>query len=151
MINNHKELVWCAARLLSRWRCYPVLTEFTATTQTGEVPDAIGWTSWCSILMECKIGRGYFLRDKQKVFRCQMPEQGMGNWRFYFVTSGVAVSSEDLLPGWGVYRLTKAGRIEHVCGVKFNRNAIPPFQSVNTRAELQMLRSKCRRLSAALR
>lgn len=30
-------------------------------------------------------------------------------------------------------------------------NAIPPFQSVNTRAELQMLRSKCRRLYAALR
>lgn len=37
------------------------------------------------------------------------------------------------------------------CGVKFSSNAIPPFQSVNTRAELQMLRSKCRRLYAALR
>lgn len=151
MINNHKELVWCAARLLSRWRCSPVLTELVTCNQTGEVPDAIGWTSWCSILMECKVSRRDFLKDKQKVFRCQMPDQGMGNWRFYFVTSNVAVSPEDMLPGWGAYRITKAGLIEHVCGVKFSSNAIPPFQSVNTRAELQMLRSKCRRLYAALR
>lgn len=50
MINNHKELVWCAARLLARWRCSPVLTELVTCNQTGEVPDAIGWTSWCSIL-----------------------------------------------------------------------------------------------------
>lgn len=56
-----------------------------------------------------------------------------------------------MLPGWGAYLITMAGRMEHVCGVAFSRNTIPPFQSVNTRAELQMLRSKCRRLYAALR
>ena len=48
---THKELVDLAARQLKRWHCIPVCTELVSYTRTGEIPDAIGWTAYVSIML----------------------------------------------------------------------------------------------------
>ena len=62
---THSELVELASRQLKRWRCVPVLCELVTYSSSGEIPDAIGWTSRNSILFECKASRADFLRDKE--------------------------------------------------------------------------------------
>lgn len=142
---DHQELVWIAARQLKRWRCDPVFQELVTNNSSGEIPDAIGWTPRHSILFECKTSRNDLRRDTKKLFRWNIPEYGMGDWRFYLCPDTVQVTEDDIPPGWGVYVVTAAGRFRHLCGRKYVPTGAGPFPVCNIRAEMQLFRSQCRR------
>ena len=67
---------------------------------TPELPDAIGWRSGVSILIEVKTSRSDFLADKKKHFRVD-PDAGMGDWRFFLCPEGI-IREDDLPDGWGL-------------------------------------------------
>jgi hypothetical protein len=94
---THAELVDRAATWLrSAWRCRVVITEMAGGSQ---VPDAIGWTGFASILVECKTSRGDFANDGKKYHR--RAGRLMGNYRFYLTEAGLLAPDE--IPGrWGL-------------------------------------------------
>jgi hypothetical protein len=85
--------------LLSARRCSVVITEL-GTWYTNEIPDALGFTNWHSVLVECKISRSDFFADGKKVFRRE-PQRGMGNFRFYLCPAGL-VKAEEVPDPWGL-------------------------------------------------
>jgi len=106
---THDELVDRAARWLRNTRkCGVVATE--EQSAAGVVPDAIGWKSYASYLIECKVTRSDFLAD-QKKFHRRYPEYGMGNHRYYMTPPGL-LSSDELPEDWGLLEVD--GRCVHV-------------------------------------
>lgn len=79
-------------------RCGVVLTEMHSMSH--EVPDAIGWNSCRSILVECKTARADFLTDAKKLFRIH-PEMGMGDYRYYMTPPGL-IQLDELPRYWGL-------------------------------------------------
>ena len=139
---THGELVSMAAQKLKKMRCLPICTEMTALTATGEIPDAIGWRAWESIMFECKASRADFLKDRDKPFRV-CPESGVGDWRFYLTNPGVIHSSDELPDGWGCYEVIE-GKIIHKFGKRFT-NASPIPLHGNKKEEIIIMRSWIRR------
>ena len=81
MAMTHSELCQRAVRWLrGTQRCNPV---FSGIASASEVPDAIGWSSnWKqhgSHVVECKISRTDFLRDKAKLFPTEYPKKDCTN------------------------------------------------------------------------
>lgn len=114
----HDELVARAAKWLrSNCGCSVVLTELTAFTATGETPDAIGWRSNYSVLVECKATRGDFLADRRKPFRGSA-ESGMGSYRFYLCPPGL-IAPDEVPEGWGLL-YAQERTIQRVVGPKGN-------------------------------
>lgn len=69
---THIQLVERAVRWLSgSKKCTPVLAGIASTE---EIPDAIGWNSWGSIVVECKTSIMDFYADKQKYIRWKHPD-----------------------------------------------------------------------------
>lgn len=81
----------------------------------SEIPDVIGFGSWESVLIECKVSRSDFLKDKKKSHRTK----GMGNWRFYCCPKGM-IKVNELPQGWGLIYVDDNGkaRIEFDCRKK---------------------------------
>ncbi len=97
----HDELVARACQWLKgTCGCSAVLGELKAFTGSGETPDAIGWRSEYSILIECKTSRSDFFVDLKKPFR-KDPPMGVGTYRFYLCPPGI-IHPEDLPEGWGL-------------------------------------------------
>ena len=65
MEHTHKDLVNIAEKWLIR-RCGFAFKELA--TIGNEIPDAIGFKSTYTILIECKVNRNDFLNDKKKIF-----------------------------------------------------------------------------------
>lgn len=83
---THADLVAPAARWLKGTvRCGVVLTE--APSMDGESPDAIGWRSGYSVLVECKASRADFLADSRKPHRVKKRRLAI---RCYYLTLGQA-------------------------------------------------------------
>ncbi len=139
---THGELVSMAAQKLKKWRCLPICTEMMALTATGEIPDAIGWRAWESILFECKASRADFLKDRDKPFRV-CPESGVGDWRFFLTNPGVIHSADELPAGWGCYEVIE-GKIVHKYGKRY-ANALPIPLHGNKKEEIIIMRSWIRR------
>lgn len=96
---THADLIRRAEKWLrNTMRCSVVVTEMVS--YANETPDAIGWTSSKSILIECKTSRADFLQDGKKHFR-EHPEYGMGDFRFYMAPPGL-IKSEELPKRWGL-------------------------------------------------
>ena len=98
---KHEELVKTAVKWLYDQGCGFAIGERVCLTGTGEIPDAIGFRSGCSILVECKTSRSDFKADRKKKFRFEKPELGMGNFRFYMCVEGV-ISPLEVPVGWGL-------------------------------------------------
>jgi len=79
-------------------KCWVVASETYAPLT--EIPDAIGWISGSSFLIECKASRSDFLRDKTKRSR-KFSEIGLGNYRFYMAEPNL-IKPEELPEGWGL-------------------------------------------------
>lgn len=128
---THKELVERAGRWLRNTkRLNPVFTE--KGSQAGlEFPDAIGWNSHHSILVECKSSIDDFRSDHRKIFR-KYPELGMGNLRYFMCVEGT-IQPFQVPNGFGL--LYCKGRIVKV--VKQSEG----FQA-NLHAERIFLRSR---------
>lgn len=142
-MSSHKELVAVAAAQLKRWRCLPICVEMVTQNIYGEIPDAIGWTARASILVECKASRSDFLADCKKIFRFDLPEKGMGDFRFYFTNPGVITSETDIPLGWGVYEVID-GKIKFKFGTKYSNAKDIPLRG-NKMEEVSLLRSYIRR------
>jgi len=96
---THTELVARAERWLrGTMRCRVVLAEFAFLGP--EIPDAIGWTSRYSYLVECKATRADFFHDAKKRVR-QFPEYGMGDYRVFMTPPGL-VTIDEVPAGWGL-------------------------------------------------
>lgn len=96
---THHDLVKRAERWLrGTRRCLVVACEIASTAR--EVPDAIGWRSHQSILIECKATRADFLSDAKKPHRIY-PEWGMGELRYY-MTPPALIALDELPPKWGL-------------------------------------------------
>jgi hypothetical protein len=78
-------------------KCTVVLSEIV--TYAAQIPDAIGWKQGCSTLVECKVSRSDFLRDKDKCH--QRSDATPGIRRFYLTPPGL-LQIDDLPEGWGL-------------------------------------------------
>ncbi len=103
----HAELILCAAAWLKARRCSVVITDMTSGA--GETPDAIGFNSFQSILIECKASRADFHRDADKHTR-RTEGAGMGNHRFYMAPEGM-LKVVDLPIGWGLLEVNAQGKV----------------------------------------
>lgn len=116
---THNELVSIAEKwLLNTKGCSFVFTELRAYTRNSEIPDAIGWRSGYTILVECKVSRSDFLADQKKFFR-QRPNYGMGTFRFYLCPEGL-VSPDELPDKWGLVFVNGNGKAVQRVGPKGN-------------------------------
>lgn len=106
---THAECVEHAARYLSK-RCPVVLPEFYSWN--GELPDVIGFKNDSSIVIECKVSRGDFHKDKNKHFRIN-PEKGMGDRRYYCCPKGL-IKPEELPTGWGLLYIYPSGLVREI-------------------------------------
>ncbi|MNK58657.1 hypothetical protein D3C87_777470 [compost metagenome] len=136
---THAELVELAAEWL--WsKCSVVITEMVSVSVTMECPDAIGWYSHASYLVECKASRADFLADRKKVFR-QSPEHGMGTYRYFLAARGV-IKPEELPANWGLLEVSEGGKVR--TAVKSSPQ--PSF----FQAERDLLLSALRRVGKAI-
>lgn len=95
---THAELIDRAIKWLAgSRRCTVTLND---AGFKSEIVDAIGWVSWWSILIECKISLSDFQADKRK--KCRQPEyHGIGQERYYLTPPNLITVS--MLPeGWGL-------------------------------------------------
>ena len=145
---SHGQLVERADKWLKSIGCQVRLKEFVACTNSGEIPDAIGWRSGVSVLVECKASRADFLKDKKKVFRRdEYIHWGMGSWRFYMCEPDV-IKPEDLPENWGLLYVHEK-IIKRVHGVPKGNSSwyCAPFaKNYNKEAEMSMLLSALRRV-----
>jgi len=117
-------------------------------TLADETPDVIGFNSNGTFVIEAKISKADFLKDKKKPFRNHTWE-GMGDWRFYICEKGL-ISIDELPYLWGLIEVTKGkAQVKHnpfgkgnIC-YKWIRN------QKNNNAERKMMYSALRRLEAA--
>jgi hypothetical protein len=145
----HDELVERACRWLKgSCGCSVAIGELRAFTGSGETPDALGWRSEYSILVECKTSRADFLADRKKPFRLN-PAMGVGTYRFYLCPPGV-IEPDDLPEGWGLLYVEK-NRIRRVAGPTGNAWSHGDnrrfIHTRNQEAEIAMLVSTLRRIS----
>lgn len=93
---THKDLVEIGYRwILKNGGCGVALKELKSLDR--EIPDVIGFSSYHSHVLECKVSRGDFLKDKKKPHR----EQGMGDYRYYICPTGL-IKQEELPDKWGL-------------------------------------------------
>jgi len=72
----------------------------------NETPDLIGWRMGASILIECKVSRTDFLKDRKKVFRKYPSLIGLGQKRFYLCPANL-IQVSDLPKDWGLLWINK--------------------------------------------
>jgi hypothetical protein len=95
---THEELRKLAVRwLTTSKKCTVVLSEIVS--HATQIPDAIGWQTERSTLVECKVSRSDFFRDKEKCHQRVNATPGMK--RFYLTPPGL-LHIEDLPDGWGL-------------------------------------------------
>lgn len=139
---THKELVKIAKRwLYSSCKCGVVLTEYV--TQINEIPDAFGLKSGYTILIECKTSRSDFLADRKKMFR-RLPEEGIGDYRFYLCEEGL-IKADELPDKWGLL-YWNGKEVKKICGMKGNISDKNFRFEKNIKHEYRLLYSALRRI-----
>jgi len=101
---THDELVKKAVSWLKgRGGCGVAVPELV--TWLVEQPDAVGWRAngAICIVIECKLSRGDFLKDKRKFFRAE-PGEGAGNNRYYLTPAGL-LDPYELPENWGLLEI----------------------------------------------
>ncbi len=98
---THAELIIRAERWLLRTKgCGFTLVELACYSNSGEIPDVIGFKQGRSHLVECKANRADFLGDSKKTFR-RRPELGMGSYRYY-ATPASLIERVEVPARWGL-------------------------------------------------
>ena len=139
---THDELVTLAMRWLALHRYRVILAE---PGYKDERPDAIGFKSGFSLMVECKSTRSDFLADKHKPFR-QNPELGVGKLRVYLINPGIA-KPEELPEKWWLLEALDDNTIRVVRGSTGDPEMCRKdfFDERNYRAETELLYSWCYR------
>ena len=144
---SHSLLVEAAKKWLHKnghENCPIVLTE-ERCAGNKEIVDAIGFNHIHSVLIEVKVSRSDFLRDKKKVYRIDQ-ESGVGNFRLYLTLPGI-ISASDLPEKWGLMYYDN-GKI-HISVNPFfgNINSKSPNKFIsNKKEERSLLYSGMRKL-----
>lgn len=140
---THSELVEIAYEWLLKKNCGFAFKELHSLT--SEIPDAIGFKSTCSILLECKVSRSDFLADKRKTHKKGL---GMGNFRFYICPTGL-IKKEDLPDNWGLIYVNEKGKSRLIynpyCGSLSGNYWVNGFD-VDLKAERALFYTALRRL-----
>ena len=95
----HAQLVKRAQRWLEIQGCGVVITELT--TAARETPNAIGWHGNRSFVIECKVSRSDYYRDKNKALHRTELGGAFGNRRYYMTPPGLLVV-KNLPEHWGL-------------------------------------------------
>lgn len=116
---THAECVSAAAAYMQK-RADVVLPEFYSWN--AELPDVIAFNRDHSTVIECKVSRSDFLRDKAKPFRMN-PNSGMGDSRYYCCPKGL-IKPEELPASWGLLYIFPDGKIrkQRECYGRFKKN-----------------------------
>jgi hypothetical protein len=125
-------------------KCQIAVSEMSCS---GEIPDAIGWRYDRSLLIECKVSRADFLRNRVKESR-MTPGKGLGNYRFYLCPEGV-MQPDDLPEKWGLLHLkgNSIRKIVYPTTYPFYEEDWNTFyHDTNIRMEKMMLVALARRL-----
>jgi len=134
----HSELIKKASRWLQTQGCGVVITEMTSSA--GQEPDAIGWTTAYSILIECKVSHSDFLNDRHKCH--QRIDKSMGDKRYYLAPKGI-IKPEELPDGWGLLEpREKSMRIIKSAGWFYQKKSV--------REEITLLVSAMRRIRGVM-
>lgn len=114
---THKELIEISAKWLYKHsqnalvpNCATVVKDLVTANGTGETPDVLGFCYWTSVLIEVKVSRSDFLKDRKKVFR-NIPENGAGEFRYYCCSTDL-IKKNDLPEHWGLLYCNDKGKIK---------------------------------------
>ena len=112
---QHLELFQLAGQWLKKHskniivpNCSTVVVDMVTAVQ--EIPDVLGWCSWCSVMIEVKVSRTDFLKDAQKSFRIN-PSTGVGNLRYYLCPVDL-INANEIPENWGLLYVTPNNKIE---------------------------------------
>lgn len=122
---THEELVCRATRWLKNSMGCDCILDEPHTANNSEIPDAIGWHTGRSIVVECKVGLSDFYSDRQKPSR--KSGKGLGRLRYYLTPPGL-LRNATLPEYWGllechpktIRKVKEAWRVpnEHVNGIE---------------------------------
>lgn len=115
---THKELVVAAEKWLKNNGFKVAISELVCNNNSGEIPDSIGFNSYKSCLIECKISREDFLKDAKKYFRQEI-DVGMGNYRLYLCPTNI-ISQKEVPKGWGLLYYDNNKRVKRIIMPKSN-------------------------------
>lgn len=146
MAYTHKQLVEAAYRwVLKNGSCGIAFKELVTTS--SEIPDVIGFGGWGhSVLIECKVSRADFFKDRQKPFR--ITGHGMGKYRLFCVPAGL-IKTTELPEKWGLLEVRDDGKAVAVLNPTRMRDAdgFPTHaHEVNEASERAVMYSALRRL-----
>ncbi len=136
---RHRELCLLAGKWLRQpGRITPPSCPFAAVelvTIESENPDVFGWNYWATVLIEVKVSRSDFFADRKKPFRI-VPQNGVGDYRFYCCPNGM-IRSDEVPDGWGL--------LYEFHGKIAVMKEAERVEAKNTGAEMRMLASIFRR------
>ena len=132
---THSQLVIKARHWLWKHGYSVVITEMASGV--SEEPDAIGFCTNHTTLIECKVSRPDFLNDKKKSHIRW--KDGMGDKRYYFTPKGM-IKIEELPEGWGLLE-PHGQRIRVIKSSDY-------FANKNSHGEIGLLISALRRMKA---
>lgn len=142
---THKELVNLSYKfVLKNISCGFAVKELKTTT--NEIVDVLGFGAWNhSVLLEIKVSRTDFLKDKNKPFR-KNPEQGVGKYRFYCCPKNL-IKIEELPENWGLiyYENNKLEIVHNPYCSSLNGNIFKGGFNYNKDAERAIMYSALRR------
>lgn len=146
---DHSDLCKIGVDLLKRrFGCNFAVRELV--TFSSETPDCFGVRNAGqeSYLVEVKVSRSDFLRDRKKSFR-KRPQEGVGMFRYYMAPQGL-ITIEDLPDKWGLIEVDAKGNCKVAHGHKPKKIADPDFVFTerSLRSELTIVHSFLRRMLA---
>lgn len=124
---THKYLIEVAYKwVLKRGSCGVAFKELK--TANIEIPDVIGFGSGFSVVIECKVSRSDFLKDKNKPHR----QKGMGTFRYFCCPIGL-IKVEELPEKWGLIYVQPNGDCKLAKNPKHDRHRADgvPFNTSN--------------------
>lgn len=136
---THKRCVEICARWMAG-KCKVVLPEFVSMS-SPEIADVLGFNASNSYMIEVKVSRSDFLRDKHKDFR-RMEARGVGNYRYYACPAKDArgkriINVLEIPDGWGMIYIYPNGRAVQMLA--------PDHKPANIERERVLLYSYARR------
>lgn len=105
-VMSHALCVKMASEYMHK-RAEVVLPEFFS--HNAELPDVIAFNGRYSTVIECKVSRSDFLKDRHKSFRIN-PNQGMGDYRYYCAPKGL-INPSELPRDWGLIEILPSNKM----------------------------------------
>ena len=103
---THKDLV----KIATKWARNRHIVVIPERSAYHEIPDVLAINYSYSTLIECKVSRADFLRDKNKITR-RYDDYCAGNYRLYCVPKGL-LKEDDIPETWGLLEVYPSGFVK---------------------------------------